>query len=597
MSSRANSRDPAALLAAAEEAGRRGDNKAAARNWEQLAKIAPHIPEVQNNLGVSLRAIGRMADARRAFLMALRLKPDYADALSNLGSLQNAAGESLKAVETLRRARRLAPRDVDIAINLGNALRNAGSADEALEVYKSVEDGPASSKARSAQGSLLIDLGRFGDAAEIYRSLCLADPGSIDHPVDLAAALLKDGKPDDAMAVLEEAGARLAPTPRFLAARGVLRGRTGDFDAAIKDLRQAIAAEPENADHRYHLAGVLRAAARPDEAISVLDEALKRHRDHPELTNALWLNCLYAGDFRRGWRLREKRWRSRYITSSMNDRGQKRWTPDLPKSRLIRLWGEQGIGDEIMFARDLRAFLRLGWPVLLECDPRLHGLLGRQFAEIEIIANGDPRGDAADCQLPIGSLPAVLYPESAPPAPDRHYMAADPALVAGMRDWLSGLPGGVKVGVSWRSKNPDMGPVKSMDPSEFAAFAADRDITLVNLQYGDCREDIADVQSRCGITIHEHPTLDRFNDMEGLAALIAALDAVLSTSNTTVHLAGALGAPVQVLVPRAADWRWFRDIEASPWYPDVRVYRQPADGDWKGALRSAENDFTARFMA
>ncbi|MEQ9326468.1 MAG: hypothetical protein RJQ21_04140 [Rhodospirillales bacterium] len=223
--------------------------------------------------------------------------------------------------------------------------------------------------------------------------------------------------------------------------------------------------------------------------------------------------------------------------------------------------------------------------------------LSEADAEIEIIANGDPRGDAADCQLPIGSLPAVLYPESAPPASDGSYMTADPALAAGMRDWLSGLPGELKIGISWRSKNPDMGPAKSMSPSEFAAFAADRDITLVNLQYGDCREDIAEVRSRCGITIHEHPTLDRFNDMEGLAALIAALDAVLSTSNTTVHLAGALGAPVQVLVPRAADWRWFRDIEASPWYPDVRVYRQPADGDWKGALRSAENDFTARFMA
>jgi Flp pilus assembly protein TadD len=597
MSSRVNRKDPAALLAAAEEASRRGDIRAAAQAWEQLAKVAPHIPEVQNNLGVALRSTGRLADARKAFLAALRLKPDYADALSNLGSLQNATGNPGKAVETLRKARAIAPGDGEITINLGNAHRNMGNHDAALECYRSVTLGPAVNKARAAEGGLLIELGRPGDAEEIYRMLCRDAPDNMDHQVDLAAALIKQGRTDEAREVIDDAGTRLPASPRYLSARGVLRIRSGDFEAGIEDLQTAVSAEPENPDHRYQLAGALRAAGRPEEAINVLDAALKHHPDHPELTNALWLNCLYTGDFRRGWRLREKRWLSRHITSPMNDRGQKSWSPTMPKNRVVRVWGEQGIGDEIMFTRDLPAFIDLGWQVLIECDSRLCPLLQRRLPGISIIPTGHPDGMAADCQIPMGSLPHALYPTVAPPASTGPHMIADPALVTGMREWLDQLPGGHRLGISWRSKNPDMGPGKSMNPSDLARFCQGMNITLVNLQYGECREDIERVRRELGVTIHEHPSLDRFNDIDGLAALVTALDSVLSTSNTTVHLAGALGVPVQVLVPHAADWRWFRDMTVSPWYTDLRVYRQPENGDWSGAVHAARNDFTTRFMA
>jgi Flp pilus assembly protein TadD len=591
------SNDPAALLEAAQKAQAAGDNAGAVKAYDRLVRLAPHIAELHNNRGVALRALGRMVDARKAFMEAVRRRPDYADALSNLGSLQNAAGESLKAVETLMKAAALSPSDSEILVNLGNAQATSGDRAAAHKAFRDAAVGNRPEKGLSAEGRLLLDEGRTDEAIEVFSKLVAGDPRDIQALVDLSAALFAKGDLDAVGATLEQAPDIASENPRFIAAHGVLRSKQGRFEEAIRLLEEAIRIEPANPDLNYQLAGVHRAAGDPDQSISILDEALKRHHDHPELVNMLWLNCLYTGDFRRGWRLREKRWNSRHITSSRNDRGQKPWNQNLPRNRVVRVWGEQGIGDEAMFARDLGPFIELGWPVLLECDPRLHSLIRRRFPDLQIIGNGDSAGDQADCQLPIGSLPSALYPDRQPDPSTGPHFIADSGKTPKYADWLSSLPGSVKVGVSWKSRNPDMGPDKSMDPSLFGVLAEIPGVDLVNLQYGECSAELAMFNERTGRVIHEHPDLDRFSDMDGLAALIAGLDCVISTSNTTVHLAGGLGKPVQVMVPHAADWRWFRDMKQSPWYPDVSVYRQPEPGDWESVVHAVKADFHSRFMA
>ena len=113
---------------------------------------------------------------------------------------------------------------------------------------------------------------------------------------------------------------------------------------------------------------------------------------------------------------------------------------------------------------------------------------------------------------------------------------------------------------------------------------ADRRIAFVNVQYGECRDEIASVARDTGVEIYQDGEIDTFNDLDGLAAQLAALDLTISIDNSTVHMAGALGRPTWVLLPLACDWRWLKDREESPWYPSLRLFRQSSPGDWAGVI-------------
>ncbi len=112
----------------------------------------------------------------------------------------------------------------------------------------------------------------------------------------------------------------------------------------------------------------------------------------------------------------------------------------------------------------------------------------------------------------------------------------------------------------------------------------------MNLQYGDCRNDLSEIQEQYGITVHDWPDSDPLHDLDGFAAKIAALDLVISVDNSTVHLAGALGRPVWVLQPYSADWRWGVAQAGSLWYPSLKNFHQPNPADWKTVLETVQTE-------
>jgi hypothetical protein len=230
--------------------------------------------------------------------------------------------------------------------------------------------------------------------------------------------------------------------------------------------------------------------------------------------------------------------------------------------------------------------MRVGNPITLDCDPRLQPLFARSFPGIEVVSgqvlSGKPLPDTElatfPVHLPTGSLPALFRThEAAFAATTSPYLKADP--VARERFRARYADGRQLVGLAWQTNSPKTGRKRSMDLELFATLFAIEGIRWISLQYGDF--DALEAQAaRAKAPILVDREVDQFADLDGFAAQVAAMDRVIAIDNSTVHLAGALGVPVWVLLPFAADWRWMEQRTDCPWYPTMRLFRQPRLGDW-----------------
>jgi hypothetical protein len=249
---------------------------------------------------------------------------------------------------------------------------------------------------------------------------------------------------------------------------------------------------------------------------------------------------------------------------------------DLTGKRLL-VWTEQGIGDAIIYSSMIPELAQRASAVYLECEPRLIPIFSRSFPGVQVFTlreGGDPNATmpSADYQSAIGSLGRFMRPnlDSFP----RHngYLVPNAEKVAEFKRRYA--PGPV-VGISWRSSKHAAGLVKTVPLSEWAPILRVPGIKFVNLQYGDNRAEIADVTSKLGVEIFEDAEVNALKDMDGFLAQVAALDLVITVSNTTAHVAGAANVPVWLALPSKGLglWYWFQRRADSPWYPSMRIFR------------------------
>ena len=200
-----------------------------------------------------------------------------------------------------------------------------------------------------------------------------------------------------------------------------------------------------------------------------------------------------------------------------------------------------------------------------------------------------------DYHSPMGSLPRLFRnSEKDFDRVIRGYLKADPKRVELLRDEL-GLKGKKVVGISWKSIKASNKLKKSMALIDFKKIFESLNITLVNLQYGDVDQEIREFKKETGIEVLQCGSVDNRDDLDGLAALIEMCDLVVSTSNVTIHLAGALGKETWVLLPYVANFWWLLDRTDSIWYPSLKLYRQKKFGDWKAITLDLRQDLVKSF--
>ena len=299
--------------------------------------------------------------------------------------------------------------------------------------------------------------------------------------------------------------------------------------------------------------------------------------------------------FEKGWGYYEYRW---YTDTNVNvqwpfDR-DKMWKGE--EGGELVLWREQGIGDDILFLGLVPEAKRKVDKLSVYVDPRLVPLCERSMHGIEFIPSEEKLKEKNfDYHLPMGSLPFHFrnseedFSETV-----NGYLKADEKRVKVLRNEL-GIEGKRVIGISWKSFNGSNMENKNLYLKDLANLFKDLDIALVNLQYGDVEDEIREFTRSTGINILQCGSVDNRDDLDGLAALIELCDLVVSTSNVTVHLAGALGKETWVLLPYVASFWWLLDREDSVWYPSIRLYRQSSFRSWTDPLLAIRNDLQKRY--
>ncbi len=263
----------------------------------------------------------------------------------------------------------------------------------------------------------------------------------------------------------------------------------------------------------------------------------------------------------------------------------------LAEKRLL-VWANQGVGDIMMFASFLPWILSQGAAVTLALYPKLMPLFARSFPGIDVVClatdTATRYGSHSDYHLPFSQLTARVLPHYVP-ANHPAFLKADAERANALREKYRALhAGGVTqrlVGVSWFTTSQETSKERNIPLAQWDALFSVPGVQFVTLQHGDRSAEIASVQHRFPQALHSDPSIDAYEDIDGLAAQIAAMDEVISIDNSTVHLAGALGVPVTLLLNASSDWRWGLTGTGCRWYQSLKIERQEELFNWQPVMR------------
>jgi Tetratricopeptide repeat len=381
---------------------------------------------------------------------------------------------------------------------------------------------------------------------------------------------------DDALASFDHA-IRLKPDfARAFYNRGTTLSDLKRFEEAYADLSKGIKLDPTHAETIYNRGTALKELKRIDEAVADFDQAISLK---PDYADALWNRAmchLLAGRYREGWLGYEWRWQTGQMVSHRRVFNQRQWRGNTDISgKTILLHTEQGLGDTIMSARYIPRVVGTGARVVLDVPPQVIPLLAQIPGVAEIVTKNQllPKFDV---HCPMMSLPAAFATTLETIPSNVPYLSAPPDYI---EKWAHRLPKStlLRIGVNWAGNPRFMHDAeRSIGLRPLLPLLSRPDVRYVSLQK-DLREGDADILRANPQIIHVGDAID---DLGDTAAIIASLDLVISSDTSVVHLAGALGKPVWILLQFVPDWRWLLDRDDCPWYPTARLYRQRARNNW-----------------
>jgi FkbM family methyltransferase len=536
-----------------------GKLEEAIAHFEQALRLNPDYAEGHNNLGNVFYFQRRYEAAATSYEQALRLEPNFPVAHNNLGTALSCLGRYEEAAAHCRTALASRPDYAEAHSNLAIALKGLGQVEEAISHYQeAVRLKPDYAEAHNNLGLALAEHEDWGAAAACYREALRLKPDYADAHYNLGLALASLQK----------------------------------WEVAEACYRQVLWLRPDSAEAHYALGIALAALGKHDEALRCYEQAVSYKPDYAEAHLACGVTRLLLGDFERGWPSYE--WRSACQTDMQRwSFRQRRWDGSPLAGQPILLHVEQGLGDTLQFIRYVPLVEQRGGKVTVCCPREVVPLLARCRGIDQLLTEVPP--DWMGTHAALLSLPGIFGTTLQTIPAQVPYLTADPQRVDRWRTELGALSlrGGTvetcpparsfNVGIAWQG-NPKhkQDRQRSLPLAQFERLARVSGVQLFSLQVGPGAEQLRE-------SGHRFPIIDlgnRFDptSLEDAAAAVAALDLIITVDSALAHLAGALGMPVWVLLPYAPDWRWLLERADSPWYPTMRLFRQPTPGDWNAVF-------------
>ncbi len=532
-------------------------------------------------MGFGFHQAGRFAEAERCYRQVLQAAPEQPDALHLLGLLARRAGALGDAETLIRRAVAHAPNNPDFQSNLGMVLTEAGTLEEAITAFRlAIKLRPDFVQAHCNLGAALMQLRQWQPAVDAFETAIRLKPDLVEAHSNLANALLE--LPDVERAI---STARLAVEMSPLSADihynlGYALQRAGRLDDAADAFIRALELNPKQFMAGFHLANVA-----PRRALELHERAIARNPNDAEAHWCLAVVCLQQGDFKRGWS--EYEWRMRCDTIARPlDLPQQRWQGEPLNGRTILVHLEQGFGDTLQFLRYIPMVAQRGGRVIMLGVPELQRLMETVPGTEFVVPRKNPV-PPFELHCPLMSLPFVFgttldsIPATVP------YLVTPESVKTAWARKLTPRDGRKRVGLVWAGRETHKNDFeRSMPLAILEPLAKAGNAEFFSLQKGTPTGQIR--TAAFGRWLVDH-TAD-LHDFADTAGLIESLDLVITVDTAVAHLAGGLGKPVWLLLPRFAEWRWLTDREDSPWYPTMRIFRQPEPRNWAVVVQRIAGD-------
>jgi len=443
----------------------------------------------------------------------------------------------------------------------------------------------AHTQAKFQQAWALHQKGQLAHAQSLYEEILKMQPEHYDA-LHLLGVIAGQTKNYQRAITLIDTAIRIQPNnAAFYANRGNVLQELKQLEAAVASYDKAIALKPNYAEAYANRGNALQELKQLEAAVASYDKAIALK---PDLAEAYWsksLALLLGGDFVDGWKLLEWRWSSEELKLTKRNFPQPRWLgKESLAGKSVLLHSEQGLGDTIQFCRYTKLVSDSGARVILEVPKSLFGLLNTLSDVSDLVVRGSPL-PAFDYHCPLLSLPFAFNTNlnSIPRA--TKYLSTDSIKLT---HWTSKLGEKRKprIGLAWSGR-----PEHKNDHNRSIVLAALIQHLPADYQYVSLQKEVRDIdkpvlESSTDI-LHFGNELDDFADT---AALCELVDVVITVDTSVAHLGGALGKPTWVLLPFSPDWRWLLDRNDSPWYPSVKLYRQPNVGDWSSVFDKVKAD-------
>lgn len=506
-------------------------------------------------------SVGKLNEAKLIYQDLLKVVPSHPDVLANLGTIELQFGNTEIGVNYLKKSISINPNQYIFLTNLGNGLINLNKSEEAIFYFD------MALKIAPKAPSILYNKARAYKALKKYK----------ESEVTYLNAIQIDPK-----------------NPLLYMNIGFLYNELGDYQKALNYYNQGIQITPSNHEIIYNRGITFTNLKQYELAIKDFDKAVDLN---PNFKQALYNKSfikLTTKSFKEGWLLYENRW-----ASLENNKYLKTTKPELSTFNIsgknIFIWAEQGVGDQIIYASLLHDALETNNQFYVSVDARLIPIFTRSFAwsnRVQFISLTEELPESKyDFHLPLGNL-GKFFRNSINDfnSHPQNYLKANDNQVKILENKIKKNQKKI-CGISWISKNLEVGIHKSISLQELLPILSLSNTTFVNLQYGDTRKEIDDIKKIHGIEIQSVDEIDNFHNLDGLIALVSACDFIITASNVTAHIAGALGKETYLLTPfsHGRIWYWGENEESCLWYPSIKIYRSVNSESWSQPVSLLKN--------
>jgi tetratricopeptide (TPR) repeat protein len=595
---------------------------------EKSIQINPFQAEAFNNYAIALRELSQFDEALKKVEQAIKLNPNYYDAYYNQGLINRSKGLLNEAIQSYKKAIQLNKSSLDPYLNLSYIYIEYKDYREALSILDHASSIDFNISAiHYNKGLSFIGLNDYQNAIKSFDIALKLEPANFDISYNQGLAYFQEGLFEKALncfnqtlylkadhyEALDHKGLSYQKLKKYQEAEAAFNlaintndkeisaynnkasmyVEKNDLNQAINIFSKALDLDKDNAEVLNNMAITYQGLNQYENAISFYKKACKEKPESAIFKYNLSQAYLAHLDFEEGWplyeyreHLEELKTKFAYLNKHYINRIP---TDDKP----ILILSEQGIGDQILFFSLLPEILKFKNKILVALDDRLIPLFARSFPAINFYSDkSDLSSLDYSYNLLAGSMGSLFRLSAVDfERQSEAYLKPNIELTKKIRASLKS-DSKLICGIAWTSANKKIGQDKSLDLESYKPFFEMSNIDYIDLQYGETIQEKDRIKSQFGTDIISVDFIDKFNDIDGLAALVNTCDFIITTSNVTAHIAGALGKKTFLLVPfnQGRIWYWHDSINKSLWYPSINIYRQTESGDWIAPIMEIKKD-------